>query len=366
MIYLNNNTEIQTINIPYSQSDVPVHKQVQEVKNYSVNEGGQFVIEPDYGYTSMGRVDLNVDASGIYNSGYTSGYSAGTEAQKAKLTAVTITENGQYNRPDGYSAVTVNVDESQSYQSGYTEGYRQGEQMGYDIAADRVARNSVGLSISANGQYNATITEEVKGYITGVTVNVAAEGKLPSIIDDSLNEPITVADLNGATKVRNYGFAYLSNVPSIELPNTVTQIGTYAFYNCTSLTRMTIPSGVTLLNSNTFGNCLNLEEVIIPEGVVQIESSVFVNCSKLYSLVFPSTLTTLGMQLDSYNGSFGLKNLVLKSTNKVNLNGYYNAAYWPNDVNLWVPYNTLSAYTADSKWTTGIAENNWTIKAMVN
>lgn len=52
-----------------------------------------------------------------YASGYTDGmvsgtsvgYDEGVAEQKAKLTGVTITENGQYNRPDGYSAVTVNI-----------------------------------------------------------------------------------------------------------------------------------------------------------------------------------------------------------------------------------------------------------------
>lgn len=67
----------------------------------------------DAGY-SRGSSDGYQDG---YSSGYTDGmvsgtsigYDEGVAEQKAKLTGVTITENGQYNRPDGYSAVTVNV-----------------------------------------------------------------------------------------------------------------------------------------------------------------------------------------------------------------------------------------------------------------
>lgn len=135
MIYLNNNTEIQRISIPYSPApDMPVQKEIQSVKHYTVNVPGQFNITPDSGYSAMEKVGLTVDIQSpqeAYQSGYTYGYSSGytdgvvsgtsvgyeegVAEQKAKLTAVTIVENGQYNRPDGYSAVTVNVSGGSGY-----------------------------------------------------------------------------------------------------------------------------------------------------------------------------------------------------------------------------------------------------------
>ena len=57
MIYLNNNTEIQRISIPYSPApDMPVQKEIQSVKHYTVNVPGQFNITPDSGYSAMEKV----------------------------------------------------------------------------------------------------------------------------------------------------------------------------------------------------------------------------------------------------------------------------------------------------------------------
>jgi hypothetical protein len=57
-----------------------------------------FVIRTPEGYSAQTADEI-----------YASGETAGAEAQKALLTGATIIENGEYVRPDGYSAVTVNV-----------------------------------------------------------------------------------------------------------------------------------------------------------------------------------------------------------------------------------------------------------------
>lgn len=108
MIYLENTTSAQTISIPYTQSDQPATKQVEEQKNFTVTERGQYTILPDSGYTSMAKVSLNVNTPSTEDA-YASGRTDGINYQKSLLTGVTITENGDYVRPDGYSAVTVSV-----------------------------------------------------------------------------------------------------------------------------------------------------------------------------------------------------------------------------------------------------------------
>lgn len=49
-----------------------------------------------------------------YDSGYSIGYSSGVNDQKAKLTSITITENGSYSREDGYNEINVDVHEKVS------------------------------------------------------------------------------------------------------------------------------------------------------------------------------------------------------------------------------------------------------------
>lgn len=156
MIYLNNNTEIQTINIPYSQPDMPVQKEVQSVKHYSVDEGGRYLIKPDSGFTSMEKVDLMVNVS------------SGTNVDIIS-TAMTVTrdvETIESEAGKAFSAVTV--DATQFGNVNYSDGY--------DYAVRNVAVESVELPVSANGVYDATIGRVGEGYIRRVVVDVDQEG----------------------------------------------------------------------------------------------------------------------------------------------------------------------------------------------
>lgn len=76
-------------------------------------------------------ITINVAQSGhtdqelfdMYESGYTSGYTDGVVEQKALLASTALTENGHYERENGWDEVDVNVDTASTYQSGFTEGY---------------------------------------------------------------------------------------------------------------------------------------------------------------------------------------------------------------------------------------------------
>ena len=63
-------------------------------------------ITADTGYDGLSQVE--VDASEIYTSGET--------AQKAKLSAITITQNGTYSREDGFDNISVNIPLVSSFQ----------------------------------------------------------------------------------------------------------------------------------------------------------------------------------------------------------------------------------------------------------
>lgn len=67
-----------------------------------------------------------------YEDGYNEGFTKGREYQKDQLINLTVTENGEYSREDGYGIVTVDVpteggDCSEAYDKGFEDGYNQGQ-----------------------------------------------------------------------------------------------------------------------------------------------------------------------------------------------------------------------------------------------
>lgn len=94
MIYLKNNTETQAIYIPRK----------------TVLGGGY------------------IATTKTYEDGYRDGLEDGKEQQKDKLLNLYVTENGQYEREDGWGVVTVDTpDCSDAYNKGYEDGYNQGQ-----------------------------------------------------------------------------------------------------------------------------------------------------------------------------------------------------------------------------------------------
>lgn len=132
------------------ETDVPQSAAVLQDKEVEYTENGSYTIYPDAGYDGLSSVAVDVIVP--QGQGYEEGYEDGVADQKAKLSAITITENGDYNRPDGYSGVTVNV--PSDYQDGYDDG-----------VADQKAKLST-TSVTENGTY----TRE-DGY-SAITVNV--------------------------------------------------------------------------------------------------------------------------------------------------------------------------------------------------
>lgn len=200
MIYLNNNTSAQTINIPYSQPDIPVTKEVQSQKDFTVTERGQYNINPDSGFSSMEKVHLTVDTPDVQEV-----FESGQTYQKSLMIEATITENGVYTRPDGYSQVNIAVSgESGVTISGMSYNFVSNDDNvktfsaengtawsavtidasekfidGYKIAVNDLETNAVELSVSANGIYNADIEYETRGYIKKVIVNVSGGTQEP-------------------------------------------------------------------------------------------------------------------------------------------------------------------------------------------
>ena len=96
MIYIKNTTETQTIFIPRNEL----------------------------------QKEAYVTSTKTYEDGYREGLEDGKEQQKDQLLNLYVTENGQYEREDGWGTVTVDMsipDCSGAYDEGYNQGYEDGQ-----------------------------------------------------------------------------------------------------------------------------------------------------------------------------------------------------------------------------------------------
>lgn len=144
-----------------------------------VDEGNYKMIIKASEYNVDGLSQVEIDATTFaeekYEEGNVAGIEIGKEVQKAKLTGITITENGIYSREDGYNEIHVEVpDLNGDYQTGYDAGYVDGEYRGFNngyTAGETDQKDKLeSISITENGTY----TRE-DGY-NEVIVNVEQEG----------------------------------------------------------------------------------------------------------------------------------------------------------------------------------------------
>ena len=126
-------------------------------KRVVFTENGTYTIDYDPTiYTGLGNVEVNVNID--VNSYYNQGKTDGVNEQKSKLESISITENGTYNKEDGYNHIEVNVPD---LNGDYNEGYNQGQ-------AD-VAANARVLNVTENGNYLSKFSDPIiPTTVTGV------------------------------------------------------------------------------------------------------------------------------------------------------------------------------------------------------
>lgn len=172
-----------------------------EDKTVEINEV-ETTILPSSGYNGMSS--LQIDAQPVYNNGYSQGenigynsgytagdidgynrgYNEGETAQKAKLTGITITENGTYSREDGYNEITVDVpdlngDYNEGYDAGKVDGYDSGYTAGIDYASENAeeiaAANAIDLVATEFGTYYTKYSDNIDivypDLVTGIYPN---------------------------------------------------------------------------------------------------------------------------------------------------------------------------------------------------
>ena len=74
--------------------------------------------------------------------------------------------------------------------------------------------------------------------------------------------------------------------------------------------KYTVPAGVRVIRKNAFKGNQYLTEVIIPEGVTRIGGRAFEGCMNLRSATIPASVTEMGVNVEHYIISSGLKELI--------------------------------------------------------
>jgi hypothetical protein len=73
----------------------------------------------------------------------------------------------------------------------------------------------------------------------------------------------------------------LTNINTIEIPETVTKIGYNAFAGLENLVNINIPESVRSIDSMAFYGCSSLSSIYISKNVREIAENAFLNCNKL-------------------------------------------------------------------------------------
>ena len=87
-------------------------------------------------------------------------------------------------------------------------------------------------------------------------------------------------------------FAWMSDLKSVVMPNTVTKLSSQAFY-CSGLTNVTLSTGLLEIGRQAFGET-NITSIAIPDGVTIIGDYAFDNCPYLTTVSIPASVTQIG------------------------------------------------------------------------
>ena len=116
----------------------------------------------------------------------------------------------------------------------------------------------------------------------------------------------------------------MSNLTSIEIPNSVTSIGNSAFEGCKSLTSIEIPNSVTSIGNSAFSGCSRLTRIEIPNSVTTIGEWAFRDCISLTKITCHATTPP---RIRSSTFPFYIANLYVPIGCKA---AYQSANYWKN------------------------------------
>ena len=176
----------------------------------------------------------------------------------------------------------------------------------------------------------------------------------------------TVSNLGSAVSIGERAFYNCKNLTSVVIPASVTTWGQKVFENCTNLTQVTLTNGLTSLGKYMFQSCTGLTSIVIPNSVTDINMGTFMGCTSLASitlpnnitsipwaslertaiasLIIPSTVTSIGDR--ALNTVSNLQTLTIEATTPPTLVGTQSLAGFNNNLVIYVPASSVSAYQA--------------------
>ena len=259
------------------------------------------VIEGKVGYGKDGKIIGTLDLE----SEKEESYQAGITEQKAKLESIIITENGSYNREDGWNSVIVDVPD---LNGDYNEGVEAGIEIGKaeiiegmndaTITARTVFKGEIGYG--KDGERIVGDYEFVEGFDFGVIgYNDNESNTANRSISDDIAYSKQLMDAWNPSRTNAQGYFQNNNnlvyAPNIDCSNIVN--GCQSMFNgCSRL--ISVP----LLNTskcqyfgNMFNNCKALKTVGLDTASAKAFDSTFYNCTNLTSVVLSDTSKVTNM-----------------------------------------------------------------------
>lgn len=148
--------------------------------------------------------------------------------------------------------------------------------------------------------------------ITGIKeYHLSGDIVIPATIDENgVEYPVRAIDY--------LAFSDVSDIYSVEIPDSVMKIGGGAFCNCDGLESIIIPDSVTEIITEVYGafeNCDNLKSVVIGNGLRVIPKSLFESCDSLQEVALGEKVTTVGGR--AFAACSNLTKIDLKNATKV-------------------------------------------------
>lgn len=155
---------------------------------------------------------------------------------------------------------------------------------------------------------------------------IAFDGTITAIGGNAFQNITELTSINlpdSVTIIESYAFTHCSNLTEPAITKSIRSIEAYAFQFCTSFTNVHIPENVTKIDVGAFEGCCNLKDfngkyassdgrclvkdsVIIsfapyglttytlPSSIKKIGYSAFASCSNIDTIIIPNSVTTIG------------------------------------------------------------------------
>ena len=125
------------------------------------------------------------------------------------------------------------------------------------------------------------------------TARFASDGAIRDYMYANVNQ-LTSIEWNAlTTSIGEGAFCQDHNLNFVSFPPNLTTIGVGAFYHCSSLENCIIPSGVSTIGIDAFNGCSSLTNVSLG-NVTSIGDRAFAECSSITTIDMPDTLATIG------------------------------------------------------------------------